>query len=46
MRRRTIDVKVGDKVLLETHFLSSKANKEVVKLGLKLIGLSETIKIT
>ena len=45
MRRRLIDVNVGDMVLLETHFSSSKACKKVAKFGPKLVGPYEVVKV-
>ena len=38
MKRRVLEIKVGDKVLLESHFLSSKALKRVAKFGTKFVG--------
>ena len=45
MRRRIIHVKVGDMVLLETHFLSSKAHKNVAKFGPKFVSPYKVIKV-
>ena len=38
-------MKVGDMVLLETHFLSSKAHKRVAKFEPKFVGPYEAVKV-
>lgn len=38
MRRRQLDVKVGDFVLMEKHRLSSRRQKRVAKFGPKFVG--------
>ena len=45
MRYCIIGVKVGDMVLLETHFLISRAHKKVAKLGPKFASPYEFVKL-
>ena len=45
MKRRVLDFKVGDKVLLESNILSSKAIKRVAKFGPKFFGPYEVLEI-
>ena len=45
MKLRVLEIKVGDKVLLESHFLSSKALKGVAKFGPKFVVLHEVLEV-
>ena len=45
MRRRGTDIKMDDNVLLEMHFLCSKAHKKVTKLGPKFDGPYLVLKV-
>ena len=40
-----LDIKVNDKVLLESHILSSKALKRVAKFGPKIVDLHEVLAV-
>ena len=45
MKRRVLEIKVGDKVLLESHFLSLKALKQVAKFRPKFVGPYEFLDV-